>query len=52
MFYDCQMGVTGENEVKRAVDMLQLMNMEEEFDYLYLFCGSIQQKVKNVFNGY
>lgn len=37
MFYDCQMGMTGENEVKRAVDILQLMNMEEEFDYRYLF---------------
>lgn len=38
MFYAWQMGATAENEVKQAVDILQLMNMEEEFDYLDFFC--------------
>lgn len=34
MLYDCQ---PGQSEVKRAVDIMRLMNMEETFDYRYDF---------------
>lgn len=34
MLYDCQLG---QSEVKRAVDIMRLINMEETFDYRYNF---------------